>query len=106
MKVSLQWLKRYLDTDLGVERISELLTGCGLEVEAIEPYETIKGGLQGVITGKVMSCAKHPNADKLSITTVDVGLEQPLNIVCGAPNVEAGQKVLVSTVGTTIYKGE
>lgn len=106
MKVSLEWLKRYLNTDLSVERISELLTACGLEVEGIEPYETIKGGLEGVVTGKVITCSKHPNADKLSITTVDIGADRLLNIVCGAPNVAAGQKVLVATVGTTLYKGE
>ncbi|MHC1708459.1 MAG: phenylalanine--tRNA ligase subunit beta [Bacteroidales bacterium] len=105
MKVSLQWLKRYLELDLSVERISELLTGCGLEVESTEIFESVKGSLEGVFTGKVVTCIKHPNADKLSVTTVDIGSGSLLNIVCGAPNVAQGQLVLVATVGTMVYKG-
>lgn len=108
MKISYNWLKDIIDTGLTVERTGELLTGCGLEVEGIEKYESLKGGLEGIVVGEVKTCAKHPNADKLSVTTVDVGGPELLHIVCGAPNVAAGQKVLVATVGTTVHptKGE
>jgi len=103
MKTSLNWLKQYIDTDLNPEDIGALLTSIGLEVEGIEEIEQIKGGLKGVVTGKVLSCQRHPNADRLSLTTVDIGQPDPLHIVCGAPNVAAGQMVLVATVGTTLY---
>jgi phenylalanyl-tRNA synthetase beta chain len=103
MKTSLNWLKQYIDTDLNPEDIGALLTSIGLEVEGIEEIEQIKGGLKGVVTGKVLSCQRHPNADRLSLTTVDTGQPDPLHIVCGAPNVAAGQMVLVATVGTTLY---
>ncbi len=106
MKISLNWLRDYLDTDLSVNELSHLLTDIGLEVEAVEEFESIKGGLKGVVTGQVMECKRHPNADKLSLTKVDVGTGTLLNIVCGAPNVEAGQKVMVATTGTTLYMGE
>lgn len=106
MKISYNWLKEYLDTRLSVEEISKLLTDIGLEVEAIEEFESLKGGLKGVVTGHVVTCERHPNADKLSITTVDAGGPELLHIVCGAPNVAAGQKVVVATIGTIIYKGE
>lgn len=106
MKISYNWLKDYLDTRLSVEEISKLLTDIGLEVEAIEEFESLKGGLKGVVTGHVVTCERHPNADKLSITTVDAGGPELLHIVCGAPNVAAGQKVVVATIGTIIYKGE
>lgn len=106
MKISYNWLREYLDTNLSVEEISHLLTDIGLEVEAVETFESLKGGLKGVVTGEVKSCVRHPNADKLSLTTVDVGGPELLNIVCGAPNVAAGQKVVVATIGTLIYKGE
>ena len=106
MKISYNWLRDYLDTNLSVEEISHLLTDIGLEVEAVETFESLKGGLKGVVTGEVKSCVRHPNADKLSLTTVDVGGPELLNIVCGAPNVAAGQKVVVATIGTLIYKGE
>jgi phenylalanyl-tRNA synthetase beta chain len=106
MKISYNWLKQYINIDISAEEISDILTNCGLEVESFEKIETIKGGLKGVVTGKVLTCEKHPDADKLSITTVDVGQDKPLNIVCGAPNVAAGQKVLVATIGTRLYKGE
>lgn len=106
MKISYNWLKDYLDTRLSVEEISKLLTDIGLEVEAIEQFESLKGGLKGVVTGHVVTCERHPNADKLSITTVDAGGPELLHIVCGAPNVAAGQKVVVATIGTMIYKGE
>ncbi len=106
MNISYNWLKQYIDIDMPVEEVSKILTSIGLEVEGIETYETIKGGLEGFVVGEVKTCAKHPNADKLSITTVDIGGTDLLPIVCGAPNVAAGQKVIVATVGTTIYKGE
>jgi len=106
MKISYNWLRDYIDTNLSVEEISHLLTDIGLEVEAIEAFESLKGGLKGVITGEVKTCERHPNADKLSVTTVDIGGEELLNIVCGAPNVAAGQKVVVATIGTLIYKGD
>jgi phenylalanyl-tRNA synthetase beta chain len=105
MKISYNWLKQYLDIDLPAQTISEALTSVGLEVEDFTPFETIKGSLKGIVTGKVISCVKHPNADKLSLTTVDTGQPELLSIVCGAPNVAAGQKVLVATIGTTMYSG-
>ena len=103
MKISYNWLKEYVDTDLPPQEIANLLTGCGLEVEAIEDFESVKGGLEGLIIGKVTACEKHPDADKLSITQVDIGGEKPLNIVCGAPNVAAGQHVVVATIGAVLY---
>src|SRR6187551_2234512 len=108
MKISYNWLKQYIDIPESAEEIGKTLTSTGLEVESVEPHETIKGGLKGLVIGTVLTCAKHPNADKLSITTVDVGGERPLNIVCGAPNVAAGQRVVVATPGTTVHptKGE
>ncbi|MFV0530626.1 MAG: phenylalanine--tRNA ligase subunit beta [Flavobacteriales bacterium] len=108
MKVSYNWIKQFISIDLEVEKVAEILTGTGLEVEGIEPFESIKGGLKGVVTGHVLSCKKHPNADKLNITTVDLGNGEPVQIVCGAPNVAVGQKVPVATIGTLLYdsKGE
>ena len=106
MKISYKWLKTYLNIDITPERVAQLLTDCGLEVESLDKIESIKGGLQGVVVGEVMSCAKHPDADKLSITTVNVGNPELLHIVCGAPNVAALQKVLVATIGTIIYSGD
>ncbi len=103
MKISYNWLKTKLDFDLAPEEISVLLTDCGLEVEGIESIESLKGGLKGVVTGLVLTKTKHPEADRLSLTTVDVGGETPLSIVCGAQNVAEGQKVLVATIGATIY---
>ncbi len=103
MKVSLNWLKEYIDVQLDPETISEILTGTGLEVEGMEEKESIPGGLNGVMVGKVVACGKHPNADRLSLTKVDIGNGEPLSIVCGAPNVAAGQKVMVATVGTTLH---
>jgi len=104
MKISYNWLKQYLDINLSPEELSELLTDCGLEVEGLEKWQSIKGGLEGIVIGEVKTCEKHPNADKLSLTTVDVGSESFLPIVCGAPNVATGQKVVVATVGTKLYK--
>lgn len=103
MKISYNWLKNYIKTDKSLDEISEILTNTGLEVEGIETIESIKGGLEGLIIGKVKTCQKHPNADKLSLTTVDVAGEKDLQIVCGAPNVAAGQTVVVAPVGTTIH---
>src|SRR6478736_10135523 len=108
MKISYNWLKQYIDIPESAEEIGKTLTSTGLEVESVEPHETIKGGLKGLVIGEVLTCAKHPNADKLSVTTVNVGAEAPLHIVCGAPNVAAGQKVVVAVPGATVYpvKGE
>ncbi len=106
MKISYNWLKQYLNVTWEVEKVSELLTDLGLEVEGVEEIESIKGGLKGIVVGEVLTCVKHPNADKLSITTVDLGGDEPVQIVCGAPNVAAGQKVPVATVGTTLYDGD
>jgi phenylalanyl-tRNA synthetase beta chain len=106
MKISYNWLKKYLVIDLPAEEVSVLLTDCGLEVEAVDKYEQAKGGLAGVVVGQVMSCERHPNADKLSLTKVAIGKGELLSIVCGAPNVAEGQKVAVATVGTTLYSGE
>jgi len=106
MNVSLNWLKDYLDINLSPDEVSELLTAIGLEVEGMEEIESIKGGLKGIVIGEVKECGKHPNADKLSLTKVDVGEEEDLQIVCGAPNVAAGQKVVVATVGTVLYDAE
>ncbi|HPX34164.1 MAG TPA: phenylalanine--tRNA ligase subunit beta [Bacteroidales bacterium] len=103
MKISYNWLKEYINIDLTPEEIAPILTNTGLEVESIEKFESIKGGLKGVVIGEVKTCEKHPGADKLSITTVEVGQGNILPIVCGAPNVAAGQKVLVATVGTMIH---
>lgn len=104
MKVSLNWLKDYIDIGLNPDEVSEILTGIGLEVEGVEHIETIKGGLEGVVAGKVLECRRHPNADRLSLTKVDIGNgEGPLQIICGAPNVAAGQTVMVATPGTTLY---
>lgn len=105
MKISYNWLKKYLDIDLPAEEVSVLLTGCGLEVEAVDLYEQAKGGLAGVVVGEVMNCIRHPNADKLSLTKVNTGGGELLSIVCGAPNVAAGQKVAVATIGATLYAG-
>ena len=106
MKISLNWLRNYIDIQLESEKVGEILTEIGLEVEGIDKTESIKGGLKGVVVGEVIGCEKHPNADKLSLTQVDIGGESLLQIVCGAPNVAAGQKVMVATVGTTLYDKE
>lgn len=103
MKISWNWLQEILPVQLSVDAAAELLTDIGLEVESVTPYASIRGGLEGLITGKVVTCEKHPDADKLKITTVDIGADALLTIVCGAPNVASGQKVIVATIGTTIY---
>ncbi|MDO6759277.1 phenylalanine--tRNA ligase subunit beta [Tamlana sp. 2_MG-2023] len=106
MKISYNWLKQFIKTDWTPEQTSELLTDLGLEVEGLDAFQSVKGGLEGVVVGEVLTCEKHPNADKLKITTVNIGEDSPLQIVCGAPNVAAGQKVPVATIGTTLYTEE
>ena len=120
MTISYNWLCEYLPDNSGTgvqgtvnnkiepEKLSRILTSIGLEVENMEKFEQVKGGLQGLVIGEVLEVSKHPNADKLSVTKVDIGSGEPLQIVCGAPNVAASQKVIVAPVGTTIYpvKGE
>ena len=106
MKISYSWLNNYLNLELPHEEVSALLTDIGLEVEGVEEVERIKGGLKGVIIGEVLTKTGHPNADRLAITTVNIGDDIPLQIVCGAPNVAAGQKVPVATVGTILYDGD
>ena len=108
MKISYNWLKQFLNIDWEAEKTGELLTDLGLEVEGIENFQTVKGALEGIVVGNVLTCVQHPNADRLKLTTVDLGTGDPVQIVCGAPNVAAGQKVPVATVGTTLYddKGE
>ena len=103
MTISYKWLSEYLPVTVEPERLSRILTSIGLEVESMEKYEEVKGGLKGLIIGEVLSTEKHPNADKLTLTNVNVGKVESLQIVCGAPNVAVGQKVVVATVGTTIY---
>ncbi len=103
MKISYNWLRQYIDIPVAAEAIGKVLTSTGLEVESIEPFETVKGGLAGLVIGEVLTCVKHPNADKLLLTTVDVGGNRPLHIVCGAPNVAAGQKVVVAVPGTVLH---
>ncbi len=103
MTISYKWLSEYLPVTVDPERLSRILTSIGLEVESMDKYEEIKGGLQGLVIGEVLSTEKHPNADKLTLTNVNVGGKESLQIVCGAPNVAAGQKVIIATVGTTIY---
>lgn len=107
MKISYNWLKQYIDIPESAEDIGKVLTSTGLEVESVEAFETVKGGLAGLVIGEVLTCSKHPNADKLSVTTVNVG-DKVLPIVCGAANVAAGQKVVVALPGTTVHptKGE
>ncbi|MFW5761021.1 MAG: phenylalanine--tRNA ligase subunit beta [Cyclobacteriaceae bacterium] len=104
MKISYNWLNSYIDlSEYTLNEISDILTGTGLEVEGIEKHEQVKGNLEGLLIGEVISCSKHPDADKLSVTKVDIGRSELLDIVCGAPNVAAGQKVVVAPVGSTIY---
>ena len=107
MNISLKWLKQYLDIDLTAQEVGDALTSLGLEVGTVEEVETIRGGLKGLVVGKVLTCEPHPNSDHLHLTTVDLGNgEEPVQIVCGAPNVAAGQKVIVATVGTVLYDGD
>ncbi len=106
MKISYKWLKDLMKFNLTAEETAAYLTDCGLEVEGVETFETVKGGLRGLKIGEVLTCEAHPNSDHLHVTTVNVGEEEPLHIVCGAPNVAAGQKVVVATIGTVLYNGD
>lgn len=103
MTISYKWLQQFIELKENPEQVGRMLTSTGLEVEGIERIEAIKGGLEGVVIGTVLTCERHPDADKLSLTTVDVGTDTPLNIVCGAPNVAAGQRVVVALVGATLH---
>ncbi|WP_339649384.1 phenylalanine--tRNA ligase subunit beta, partial [uncultured Salegentibacter sp.] len=108
MKISYNWLKQFIKLPEDSEKTGELLTDLGLEVEGLQPFQSIKGGLEGIVVGHVLECKSHPNADKLQLTNVDLGNGEHVQIVCGAPNIGAGQKVPVATIGTTLYdeKGE
>lgn len=106
MNISYNWLKQYIDFDLTPGELADALTSIGLETGSVEEVESIRGGLKGIVTGKVLTCVEHPDSDHLHITTVDLGDGVPVQIVCGAPNVAAGQSVVVATVGTTLYDGD
>jgi len=106
MNISYNWLKQYINIDVTPDDLSKALTSIGLEVGSVEEVQTIKGGLEGLIIGEVLTCGVHENSDHLHVTTVNVGTGEPLQIVCGAPNVAAGQKVVVATVGTKLYSGD
>ena len=106
MNISYNWLKRYINIDVTPDVLSKALTSIGLEVGSVEEVQTIKGGLEGLVIGEVLTCSGHENSDHLHVTTVNVGADEPLQIVCGAPNVAAGQKVIVATVGTKLYSGD
>ncbi len=106
MDISYKWLKRFIDFELTPKELAATLTSLGLECDNVEEVETIRGGLRGIVIGKVLTCVDHPDSDHLHVTTVDLGAEEPVQIVCGAPNVAAGQTVVVATVGTTLYDGD
>jgi phenylalanyl-tRNA synthetase beta chain len=106
MKISYNWLKQFIKIDWDSEKTAALLTDLGLEVEVVEKYQSVKGGLEGIVVGHVLTCIPHPDADRLKLTTVDIGNGTPVQIVCGAPNVHAGQKVPVATIGTILYNSE
>lgn len=106
MNISYKWLKEYVDFSLSPQEVADALTSCGLEVDALEEVQSIKGGLKGLYVGKVLTCDVHPNSDHLHVTTVDLGRETPSQIVCGAPNVAAGQKVVVADLGCVLYDGD
>ena len=106
MNISYKWLKEYVDFDLTPQHVAEALTSCGLEVGGLEEVQTIRGGLKGLYVGKVLTCEPHPNSDHLHITTVDLGKGEPQQIVCGAHNVAANQKVIVADLGCVLYDGD
>jgi phenylalanyl-tRNA synthetase beta chain len=106
MKISYNWLKDFVDIDWPTDKVENLLTDLGLEVEGITSFESIKGGLEGILVGKVLECIKHPNADRLKLTKVDIGQNEPVQIVCGAPNIDTGQWVPVAMVGATLYNND
>ena len=106
MNISYKWLKEYVDFDLTPQQVCDALTSTGLEVDALEEVQSIKGGLKGLYVGKVLTCEMHPDSDHLHVTTVDLGKGEPQQIVCGAPNVAAGQKVIVADLGCVLYDGD
>ena len=106
MNISFNWLKEFIKVDLEIDQVSEILTDIGLEVESVEKYNKFKGGLDGLVVGKVLTCIKHPNADRLKLANVDIGKKSPLRIVCGAPNIDKDQTVVVATVGTTLFPSD
>ena len=106
MNISYKWLKEYVDFDMTAEELAEALTSIGLEVGGVEEVQTIRGGLEGLVVGRVRTCEAHPVSDHMHSTTVDLGDGTPVQIVCGAPNVAAGQKVIVATLGTKLYDGD
>ena len=106
MNISYKWLKEYVDFDLTPQQTADVLTSCGLEVDSIEEVQTVKGGLKGLFVGQVLTCEAHPNSDHLHVTTVDLGRNEPSQIVCGASNVAAGQKVIVADLGCVLYDGD
>ena len=106
MNISYKWLQRYINLPDDAETVAKILTSIGLEVGTVETMESIRGGLKGLVVGEVLTCVPHPNSDHLHLTTVNIGEAEPLQIVCGAPNVAAGQKVIVATIGTVLYDGE
>lgn len=106
MNISYKWLKEYVDFDLTAQEVADALTSEGLEVDGVEEVQAIKGGLEGLVVGHVVSCEPHPNSDHMHICQVDLGGDAPQQIVCGAPNVAAGQKVIVATIGTKLYDGD
>ena len=104
MKISYNWMQQFIQAELPIEEQLNLLTDLGLEVEGNSSFESIPGSLAGVVVGEVLTCEQHPNADRLKVTTVNIGEESTVQIVCGAPNVAAGQKVPVATIGTTLIQ--
>ena len=106
MKISYSWLKDYVDIDINPEKLADILTNTGLEVEGVEQFEEVKGGMKGLVIGEILSCEKHPDADKLSVATVNIGNTNSLQIVCGAPNVAVKQKVVVATLGAELFMGD
>jgi len=106
MNISYTWLKKYINIDVTPEELAKILTSIGLETGKVMEIETVKGGLEGLVVGEVLTCTAHENSDHLSVTTVNIGENEPLQIVCGAPNVAAGQKVIVATIGAKLYSGE
>ena len=106
MNISYKWLKEYVDFDLTPQQTADALTSIGLEVGSVEEVQSVKGGLKGLVVGEVLTCDMHPNSDHLHVCSVNIGEAEPSQIVCGAPNVAAGQRVIVATLGTVLYDGD
>ena len=106
MNISYKWLKEYVDFDLNPQEVADALTSEGLEVDGVEEIQAIKGGLEGLVVAQVLTCEPHPNSDHMHVCQVDLGTGEPVQIVCGAPNVAAGQKVIAATLGTKLYDGD